>query len=239
MVVCPNCHDSMASRTFEGYGTRVSAPSVEIDVCTACGVFWFDKWESVRFTPKSVLELFRFIGNAGAPQRPLGTHLNCPRCASVLAATHDVQRHTRFTYWRCGECAGQLITFNQFLRQKNFVREPTPAELARLRATIRQINCSQCGAPIDLAADSACPHCGAPVALVDPDSVAKAVHELSQQGAIPAAADQEAMRTALSDAQINAIFELARMREPEQRSDLVSIGGAAIGALIDTFIRSR
>jgi hypothetical protein len=36
----------------------------------------------------------------------------------------------------------------------------------------------------------------------------------------------------LSDAQIDAIFDLARMRESKGNDDLVAIGATAIGALI-------
>jgi hypothetical protein len=45
------------------------------------------------------------------------------------------------------------------------------------------------------------------------------------------------MRAALSDAQINAIFDLQRMQRRDGRDDdLVAIGAAAIGALIGSFI---
>lgn len=103
---------------------------------------------------------------------------------------------------------------------------------------MRQISCSQCGAPVNLETDSACTHCGAPVALIDPDGIAKALHEIAA-GASPAASpDPEVMRTALSDAQVNAIFDLERMRQREGNDDLVLIGAAAIGALIAGLLRA-
>jgi hypothetical protein len=49
----------------------------------------------------------------------------------------------------------------------------------KLRRTVRQISGSQCGGPIDLTKDTGCTHCGAPIGLVDPDGVAKAVHDLT------------------------------------------------------------
>ena len=208
---------------------------MEINACASCNLFWFDKLESIRLTPKSVLELFQFIGRAGAPRRTIASNFACPRCSVPLAVTHDLQRATRFTYWRCGKDGGQLITFNQFLRQKNFIRMPTPAELAKLRSTVRQIACSQCGAPVDLSTDSACTHCGSPIALIDPDGVTKALQELSAACAA-STASPEAMRAALSDAQINAIFDLQRMADRERMvdrsDDLVAIGAAAMGALV-------
>jgi hypothetical protein len=145
---------------------------------------------------------------------------------------HDLQRTTRFTYWRCSTDGGQLITFNQFLRAKNFIRTPTPAELAKLRLTVRQITCSQCGAPVDLSTDSACTHCGSPVALIDPDSVTRALQDLSAGSATPSSVSPDAMRTTLSDAQIDAIFKLQRMPERDADSDLVAIGAVAIAVFV-------
>jgi hypothetical protein len=208
---------------------------MEINACEPCNLFWFDKLESIRLTPKSVIELFQFIGKAGAARRTIVSNFACPRCAKPLAMTHDLQRATWFTYWRCANDGGQLITFNQFLRQKNFIRTPSPEELAKLRSTVRQITCSQCGGPVDLTTDSACTHCGSPIALIDPDGVTKALQELSSASAA-SSSSPEALRTALTDAQINAIFDVQRMadreRELDRGDDLVAIGAAAIGALI-------
>jgi hypothetical protein len=235
MIECPNCRDPMAAQSVEGYG---ALEPIEINACEICSLFWFDKLESVRLTPKSVIGLFQFIGKAGTARRTIAANFNCPRCALPLAVTHDLQRTTRFTYWRCTSDGGQLITFNQFLREKNFIRTPTPAELAKLRSTVRQIACSQCGAPVDLSTDSACTHCGAPIALIDPDGVTKALQELAAGSAASSSVSPDAMRTALSDAQIDAIFALHRMPEPDVDSDLVAIGATAIGALIASFLHA-
>ena len=159
MVGCPNCFSEMTPRSQEAYGA-VPHPE-EVGCCAACNLFWFDDSGSIRLTPKAVMDLFRYIGQAGAARNTLASGFRCPRCRGALALTHDLQRTTRFTYWRCPIDHGQLITFNQFLAEKNFIRPPSADELARLRDNVRQINCSQCGAPIDLAMDSACPHCGA------------------------------------------------------------------------------
>jgi hypothetical protein len=220
----------------------LAASRVEIDTCVDCRLFWFDRYESNRLTPRAVLELFQYIAGAKAARAQLASAFACPRCESRLAPTHDMQRTTPFTYWRCDFNHGRLISFNQFLREKNFVRTPSPVELRRLRDTVRQISCSQCGAPIDLACDSACSHCGAPIALIDPDSVAKAIADL--KATISAAPDAgEATRKALYDAQIEAIFSEERQRlhpEREERHvDLVTIGATAIGALLGSFLAER
>jgi len=236
MTPCPNCRNPMAAQSVEAYATL---RPIEIESCAACNLVWFDPAESLRLTPRAVLELFRYIGQAGAARTPLAANFRCPRCSRALAHTHDVQRTTPFTYWRCRDNHGRLITFAQFLREKNFIRAPSPSEFARLRDTVRQVQCSQCGAPIDLATDSACTHCGAAVALIDPEGVAKAVQELSARASAAAPADPYAVRNAARDAQVEAIFDAERIRERVGSDDLLAIGATAIGALVAGWLRSR
>lgn len=224
----------MTTRTLPVYATN---RPVEIEACVTCSLLWFDRSESVGLTPEAVIELFKFIGTAAPPpERPtLASSFACPRCAKTLLLTHDLQRTTRFTYWRCVTDGGHLITFQQFLREKNFVRTPSLAELAKLKATVRQLACSQCGAPIDLATDSACTHCGAPISLIDPDGVAKAMNSFAAESAARAPADPEAMRAVLANANADAILALEAMRERDDSrrdlgTDLVAVGAAALGA---------
>jgi len=161
----------------------------------------------------------------------------------MLEPTKDLQRTTPFTYWRCDFNHGRLISFNQFLREKNFIRTPSPAELVRLRETIRQVSCSQCGAPIDLAAGSACSHCGAPIALIDPDSIAKAIRQLTtaaNAGSDAGANAEAATRAALVNAQIDAFLEVERARLHEEQApehvDVLAVGARALGALVGAFL---
>jgi hypothetical protein len=44
-----------------------------------------------------------------------------------------------------------------------------------VRSQVRQLNCSECGAPLDLEHDSECQFCHAPIAFLDPDAVEKAM----------------------------------------------------------------
>jgi hypothetical protein len=60
-----------------------------------------------------------------------------------------------------------LITFFNFLREKDFIRPMSQAQIDELRRNVRSINCSNCGAPIDLARGSACAHCGSPLSMLD------------------------------------------------------------------------
>ena len=94
--------------------------------------------------------------------------------------TTDRARTTTFAYWRCPAEEGRLTTFFDFLREKSFVRPLSPERLAELRAYARTVNCSACGAPVDLAQASACGHCRAPLSMLDPDQVQRVVRELQQ-----------------------------------------------------------
>lgn len=227
----------MAPQAAEAYGAI--ARLIEIGCCASCTLFWFDESASVRLTPKAVLGLFQLVGQTGTAKNALAANFDCPHCQDRLTFIHDLQRATRFTFWRCANDHGQLITFNQFLAEKNFIRPPSTEELAKLRATVRQINCSQCGAPVNLETDSACPHCGAPIALIDSEGVAKALHDLGTSATTPGTANANATSAALSDAQINALFDVERNREREGNHDLLAIGAAAMGAVLGGWLASR
>jgi hypothetical protein len=100
------------------------------------------------------------------PPLPLRQPLACPPWDLRLLLTHDRQRDTSFTYWRCAREHGRLTTFFDFLREKDFVRPLSPPQLAELRANVKMINCPNCGAPIDLADASAGAHCGTPISIL-------------------------------------------------------------------------
>ena len=152
-----------------------------IDLCERCHALWFDAFESVRLTPSATIALFREVHGAAAPApRALPEHLPCPRCRATLVATQDLQRSTRFTYWRCPNRHGRFTPFVQFLREKNFVRTLSPAELATLKLHVRTVRCSGCGAPVDLARDMVCRYCRAPVEALDPDAVAETLGRLEE-----------------------------------------------------------
>jgi len=154
----------MAAHTLGGHLGR----NVDIDACAGCQAFWFDRSESVQLSPASTLNLFTLIGEALSGRRgTVAAVLKCPRCRSRLLNTHDMQRNAPFRYWRCPHEHGRLITFVEFLREKNFVRPLSAQQLDELRRNIQTVNCSNCGAPIDLARASSCGHCGSPLSMLD------------------------------------------------------------------------
>jgi Zn-finger nucleic acid-binding protein len=163
---CPGCSIEMTTMTLDAH---LSAP-VEIDLCSACQAFWFDKYESLKLAPGSTLKLIKLIAERSASGKATwSSSLQCPRCSSVLQLTHDMQRSTRFNYWRCANQHGRFISFFDFLREKNFIRQLPSQELDKLRLKVQTINCSNCGAPIDLMNASTCPHCGTPISVLDMD----------------------------------------------------------------------
>jgi DNA-directed RNA polymerase subunit RPC12/RpoP len=165
----------MTASTLGGHG----GTSVVIDTCTICQAFWFDKHESLQLAPASTLKLFALIAEQkGTRSGPLPSVMRCPRCSSRLLATSDLQRSTSFGYWRCDAGDGRFITFFDFLREKDFIRPLSPAQLEELRNNVQSVNCSNCGGSIDLAKASVCAHCGSPISMLDMKQAEAVVRQL-------------------------------------------------------------
>ena len=169
---CSSCNSAMERVTL---ASHMGTP-VEIDVCWPCRVIWFDNLESASLSAGSVIELFKRIHMARDGNRNLLKNVTCcPICATTLKNTSDLGKSGRFTYARCENCHGRLISFVQFLREKNFIRTLQPHEISNLSVTVKQIRCSSCGGPINLESDKACTHCGAAISVLDEVAVEKAL----------------------------------------------------------------
>src|SRR6185369_479612 len=174
-MTCPGCGADMTATTLDGHG----GTSIVIDTCTTCQAFWFDKHESLQLAPVSTLKLFSLIGEQkGARSASLPSVMRCPRCSSRLLATNDLQRNTPFHYWRCDAGHGRFITFVDFLREKDFIKPLSPAQLQELRNHVQSVNCANCGGSIDLAKGSVCSHCGSPVSMLDLKQAQEVVKQL-------------------------------------------------------------
>jgi hypothetical protein len=170
----------MAATAFR---THVDTP-LEVDICWSCHLIWFDNLESVSMSPQSVIDLFsRIHSHRNEPRRLVSLTGDCPSCRDKLVQTFDVARGGRFQYHRCPNGHGRLITFVQFLREKQFIRTLSQAERKTLSAQVKQIRCSSCGAGVDLEHHATCGHCGAPVAVLDEQAVAKALEALETRAA--------------------------------------------------------
>jgi hypothetical protein len=194
---------------------------VILDVCWDCHGIWFDQYESTTLAPGSVIELFRLINeHRDRTARPLADAMACPQCRAKLAFTQDLQRTNRIVYHRCPGGHGRFTTFLQFLREKQFVRSLSPLEIDSLKATVKQVRCSGCGAPVDVARDAACGFCRSPLSILDAAAVEKALAGLN---------DAERRRTTPGKASIEAAFDSliathrAQKREPRLMQDLTTV----------------
>jgi hypothetical protein len=171
-IACPNCRQAMQTQDLE----KIDHGTVQVELCFGCAGIWFDHLASLQLAPAAVIELFKEIHeHPDAGRQTAASHLKCPRCSDELALSFDLCKSGRFSYYRCLRGDGRFTPFFQFLREKQFVRSLTAAELERIRSQVRQVTCSQCGAPIDLEHESQCRYCHAPVSLLDPEAVEKAM----------------------------------------------------------------
>src|SRR5687768_1202673 len=131
---CPNCSQPMTVHALDGH---LSTP-IQVDACDACQAFWFDTSESPRLSPASTLRLFSVIAEALTRRSgSLSRVIKCPRCRSQLVETQDMQRNTRFGYYRCPHGHGRLTTFFNFLREKDFVRPLSGPQIEELRLHVQ------------------------------------------------------------------------------------------------------
>ena len=165
----------MQPQTLVGHMER----QIEIDLCDPCQSIWFDARENLQLTPGATLMMFRIIGEHVARTAPQDRDIaKCPRCKAQLRRTQDRQRTTRFEYFRCPNEHGRLTTFFDFLKEKDFIKPLTTQQIAELRKNVQMINCSNCGAPIDLAKHSECGHCGSPLSMLDMRQAEKLIAQL-------------------------------------------------------------
>jgi len=220
---CPNCAKAMTDWTLDAQlGAHVT-----IDVCTACQAFWFAPHQSLRLSPGSTLKLMKFIGEHSSTVKPtFSDKLRCPRCVASLHLAHDMVRSMHFTYWTCAGGHGRFIGFFEFLKEKNFIRALSPQEIEQLKQNVQSVNCSSCGASIDLQTNSVCPFCHAAISMLDMQHQQKMLAQL-QQAAEPRPVDPGLpLKLALARTEASALFpqEDNELWHDVRSSDLVQAG---------------
>jgi len=98
-----------------------------------------------------------------------------------------------------------------------------PADIEELKKNVRTVNCSNCGAPIDLQTSSACTHCGSAISILDMNQAQQTLAQLQK------AAEPRPMDPALP-------FELEMANRDAERSfgpvkstpDMWSLGGNSL-----------
>ena len=220
LMKCPGCSTEMTAMTLEGR----SGAQVAIDVCAACQAFWFDRMESLQLSAGSTLKLMKYIGEHSSPGKPsLPAVLQCPRCATALRLAHNMQRNMPFTYWRCASDDGHFIAFFEFLKEKNFIHPLSSEQIKELRQNIQFVNCSNCGASINLESTSVCSYCHSPISMLDMKQPQQMLEQL-KRAAEPRPIDP-ALPLKLAFAKLQTETSLASFdRSPEWWSDARSSG---------------
>ncbi len=214
---------------------------VDIDFCFACHGIWFDHQENLKLAPEAIATVFKEMHrHQDAPRGPLKARLSCAQCRSTLVQGFDIVRSGRYITHRCPQQHGRFSSFSSFMIEKGFVRQLTRPEIADIAQRVGAINCSNCGAPVDLRKEDACSHCRSALSLLDPEAVEKAL-----QGYASATTRQATPATDVAD----ALVALARQRSryepldswtPHPRYtgtglavDLFSVGLTLVSSLFD------
>ncbi len=163
-MICPNCAQPMTDWKLTGHlGVQLT-----VDVCTPCQAFWFERHEDLGLTPASTLQLMKYIGDHSFTPKPaLPDRLMCPHCGFGLTLAHNMARNVRFVYWQCPSQHGHYISFFDFLKEKNFIRPLSTQEIQRLRESVQEVHCSNCGGAVNLQTSSTCPFCHSPISILD------------------------------------------------------------------------
>jgi DNA-directed RNA polymerase subunit RPC12/RpoP len=170
----------------------VYGPRIEVDLCFACHALWLDKRESLHLSPRGTLDLFRVLHeHRDDPRHAITGRLECPRCGRRLSLHQDIGKAGRFAYYACPGGDGRLTPFSEFLKEKQFVRSLNPSEQRQLRAEVKSVQCSGCGAPVDLGRGFQCDHCGSPITVLDADAVERTLRELDAGDARRTSGDPE------------------------------------------------
>ena len=176
---CGNCGAPMRALRLAGHYGQ----AVEIDLCAACHLVWFDAVESARLPGPALLEL---IGEMAAAQslahQPLNPAAVCPRCRGGLKTVHNQSRWGRSLQLECRRGHGAYQSFAQFLAEKGLVRPLSSADRARLLQGGDDFPCLNCGGPIS-SSDAACPWCTSVPGLFD---LARLARALDPEGATEA-----------------------------------------------------
>ena len=178
----------MAELTLESrLGIAITA-----EVCAPCQAFWFDQSKDFQLSSRSTLALMKYIGEHTSSPKP--------------DFRQNIARSVRFTYWDCMNQHGHFIGFLEFLKEKNFIHPLSPREVQQLRESVHTVNCSSCGASIDLQNNSACPFCKSPITMLDLNEQRQMLEQLKQAAAPKPVDPTLPLKLALAKAQTEQLF---------------------------------
>ena len=219
-------------------GTRLGTQLI-IDVCTPCQAFWFDEHKDLQLSPASTLQLMKYIGEHSSSSKPaLSPLLHCPRCGAGLTVAHNMARNVHFVYWVCPNQHGHYITFFEFLKEKNFIRPLSPNEIQHLRESVQTVNCSSCGASIDLQTNSQCPYCHSPVSILDLKEQRQMLAQLQEASAPKPVDPAMPLKLAMAKAGVSDLFQEHddEWWQDAASGDLVQAGLNAVARWLSHFV---
>lgn len=150
---------------------------VDIDICEACTLIWFEGTESIKLAGPGIADLVHTIH--GTLEKSIGgtlaQRLPCPVCTSPLAKVFNLSRFGRTQQWQCSQGHGYFQTFVLYLAEKGFVHKMSWADLKQQIGSKRQLFCAGCGAALDDKPHDACPYCQLAVGVIDPARLASAI----------------------------------------------------------------
>ena len=176
-LTCGNCPQPMQRLTLPGHYGR----SVELDLCRACHLVWFDQTETARLSGPALLDLIGHMAQAQTlPHEVLRADAGCARCRGALKPVHNQSRWGRSVQLECVNGHGAYQTYAQFLQEKGLLRPMSRLDRAKLLASRGQIDCVNCGAAVGRD-DAQCSHCLSVPSLLD---IARLARALDPEGAI-------------------------------------------------------
>ena len=174
---CGNCRQPMQPLALPGHYGR----SVELDLCRACHLVWFDQTETARLNGPALLDLIGQMAAAQTlPHELLRVDAGCARCGGGLKTVHNQSRWGRSLQLECTKGHGAYQTFAQFLQEKGLLRPMSRIDRAKLVDARGHIDCVNCGAALGRD-DEQCSHCLSVPSLLD---VARLARALDPEGAI-------------------------------------------------------
>ena len=228
LLACGNCRETMQRLTLPShYGMPV-----DLDLCAACHLVWFDTTEAARLGGPALLALIGHMARAQArPHEVLRPDVKCARCSRTVTVVHNRTRWGPSLQLAClVDRHGAYQSFAEFLQEKGLLRPMSLADRHQLLDAAGRIDCVNCGAAIGMA-DALCPYCRSVPNLLDVARLARALDPegaLEPQAVNQARAEQAAMQCGACGAAL-----------PEgQRLGCVHCGATlAIGRLADAHAR--
>jgi hypothetical protein len=168
---CPGCQQPLRHVVLEGH----YAKAVQVDLCTACHLVWFDAFESVRLSGLGWVQLLRAMLWQPVSHAVFSSKMACARCHDPLVEVHNQTRFGHSAAMECRQGHGQLQTFTLLLAERGLLRAVLPVDRSSLAKEGRVLQCLQCGAGDHAPSAKECAYCTSPLLVVDVPRLASAL----------------------------------------------------------------